>query len=316
MSRELIIRGGAVGDFVLTLPVFAALRHREPGGSIEILGYPAIAEMAVGRRHADAVRRVDAPEWAPLFSRNGRLGEAERAYLAGFDSVWCVWPDGDGVLAENLRNAGARNAVCVNPMPPESHDGHVTDFVARQCERAGLPVPYRDPQLFPSRSDHLWAESFMRVTGAGSKPLLGLHIGSGSPRKNWPLAAFVEVAAHWVTRRNGHVLLTVGPADEERHRAFREQAVQDGVFALRSESLPKVAACLSLCEAVMGNDSGILHMAAALSRPTLTLFGPTNPEVWRPRGPRSRFLIGKDGALEAIPPKQALLQLERLLRSA
>ena len=105
MSSHLLIRGGAIGDFVLTLPILEELRLREPAGRVEILGYESVAALAVGRRLAHACRRVDAPEWAALFSETGAPAHAECDYLAGFDRVICVWPDGDGVIRRKVELA-------------------------------------------------------------------------------------------------------------------------------------------------------------------------------------------------------------------
>ena len=107
MKRILVIRGGAIGDFIFTLPVFEALKMRDPAAEVDVLGYAGIAELAVGRRHAANLRRVDGAEWAALFSPGGRLGEAERRYLSGFDETFCIWPDADGVIGENLVRAGS-----------------------------------------------------------------------------------------------------------------------------------------------------------------------------------------------------------------
>ncbi len=107
MRRILVIRGGAIGDFIFTLPVFEALKTRDPAAEVDLLGYARIGELAVGRRHAANLRRVDGAEWAALFSPGGRLGEAERRYLSGFDETFCVWPDADGVIGENLLRAGS-----------------------------------------------------------------------------------------------------------------------------------------------------------------------------------------------------------------
>ena len=58
--RILVVRGGAIGDFIMTLPAIGALRERWPEAHIEILGYPHIAELAQGRYYADAMRSIDA----------------------------------------------------------------------------------------------------------------------------------------------------------------------------------------------------------------------------------------------------------------
>jgi hypothetical protein len=79
-NKILVIRGGAIGDFILTLPVFAALRGQFPITTLEALGYPHIAQLAGVGRLVDAVHSIDARPMAGFFARRGKLD----ANLAAF----------------------------------------------------------------------------------------------------------------------------------------------------------------------------------------------------------------------------------------
>ena len=315
MKRILVIRGGAIGDFIFTLPVFEALKMRDPDAEVDILGYAGISELAVGRRHAANLRRVDSAEWAALFSPGGRLGDAERRYLSGFDETFCVWPDADGVIGENLLRAGSRHVVSVDPTPVEGKGVHVVDHIARQCEKAGLEIKYREPHLYPSVRDRAWAERYMRISGAGDRPLLALSPGSGSPGKNWPVDHYVTVARHWA-KRSGCALIVSGPAEEKMAVELRSSLGEDGVFFLSNEPLPCLAATLERCEGFIGNDSGITHMAAAVRTPTLAIFGRTNPAVWQPRASCVKVLqpTPPGAELTTLRPAEVLRELSALLR--
>jgi heptosyltransferase-2 len=315
MKRILVIRGGAIGDFIFTLPVFEALKMRDPDAEVDVLGYAGIGELAVGRRHAANLRRVDGAEWAALFSPAGRLAETERRYLSGFDETYCIWPDADSVIGENLLRAGSRRVVSVDPGPVEGKGVHVVDHIARQCEKAGLAVQYREPHLYPSERDRIWAEHYLRVTGAGDRPLLALSPGSGSPGKNWPAEHYAAVARRWV-KRSRYALIVSGPAEEKMTEELRRSLGEDGVFFLSNEPLPCLAATLERCEGFVGNDSGITHMAAAVRTPTLAIFGRTNPALWQPRAPRVKVLQpAQPGAeLATLRPAEVLREVEALLR--
>jgi len=289
-----MIRGGAIGDFILTVPVLEAIRCNVPSAEVEILGYPAIADLAVGRRLAAAATRIGAAEWAALFAPAGVLAEAERKYLAGFDRVFCIWPDRDGVIRDNLRRAGVTDLIYADPMPPDGRAVHAIHHVAQQCGRSGFSLERLEPRLYPSERDRWWAERYLRVTCAGERPLLGLHPGSGSPRKSWPASGWAEVARDWIRRRLGHVLVVAGPADDEPLAELRVLLDDEAVFLMQNESLPRVAAVLERCEAFVGNDSGITHMAAAVRTPTVAIFGPTDPQVWRPLAPCVRVVTPSD----------------------
>lgn len=314
MLRYLVIRGGAIGDFVLTLPVFEAIRSRHEDAEITILGYPEIAEIAVGRRHANAVRRVDAVEWAALFSAEGELRDAERQFIRQFDRIYCIWPDIEGTIKKNLLSNGASDVVAVEPMPPQDSGIHAVDHVAGQCRKAGLEIKHLEPHLYPAPQDRWWAERFMRVTGAGQAPLLAIGIGSGSPRKNWPVAHFAELARWWIGRR-GHVLLTGGPADEaalaEFNGCLRDE---DAIYTMVCEPLSRVAAVLERCDLFVGNDSGPTHIAAAVRTPTIALFGPTNPVHWGPKAPRVVILQSDSGEMTAITPDAVRQAVPRVMK--
>jgi ADP-heptose:LPS heptosyltransferase len=111
--------------------------------------------------------------------------------------------------------------------------------------------------------------------------------GSGSPRKNWP--GFGHLARRLVAAGCA-VVLVGGPADGEALAAAREVAGGE-VALVADEPLDRVAALLAEAAAVVANDSGPAHLAAALGVPTLALFGPSDPHRWRPRGPRAEFLV-------------------------
>jgi len=86
-GKILVIRGGAIGDFILTLPVFAALRRHFPATHLEVLGYPHIAQLSLAGGLVDAVHSIEARPLAGFFARGGELDEHLTNYFAGFAVV-------------------------------------------------------------------------------------------------------------------------------------------------------------------------------------------------------------------------------------
>ena len=112
--KILVIRGGAVGDFILTLPAVALLREHFPGARLEILGYPHIAEIAVAAGLADAVRPLESGALARFFAAPREAPDLDAgwsAYFAGFNLVVSHLFDPDGFFAANLRRAGVKRLV-------------------------------------------------------------------------------------------------------------------------------------------------------------------------------------------------------------
>src|SRR3990170_1151250 len=84
-GRLLVIRSGALGDFILPLPAIRALREAWPEARLDIIGKPAVVELAHGRYYADAVRSIDRADLIPLFTPDPRPSPELAAYLRGLD---------------------------------------------------------------------------------------------------------------------------------------------------------------------------------------------------------------------------------------
>src|SRR5438105_13822769 len=106
MNRILVIRGGAIGDFILTLPALKALRGAYPHAHIEILGYKHIAVLAENRFYAQAVRSIEYGPLSTFFAKNAELPSELATYFAGFDSLISYLYDPDGIFETNLRRCG------------------------------------------------------------------------------------------------------------------------------------------------------------------------------------------------------------------
>src|SRR5689334_19124531 len=111
MNRILVIRGGAIGDFILTLPALRALRQAYPGAEIEILGYKHIAVLAEQRFYANAVRSIEYGPLSGFFAKNGELDPDLNAYFRSFDLVLSYLFDPDGIFEANLRRCGVDQFV-------------------------------------------------------------------------------------------------------------------------------------------------------------------------------------------------------------
>src|SRR5919202_4302019 len=98
MKRILVIRGGAIGDFILTLPALKALRDARPATHIEILGYKHIAVLAENRFYAQAVRSIEYGPLARFFAAGSELPAELADYFAGFDLIISYLYDPDQVF--------------------------------------------------------------------------------------------------------------------------------------------------------------------------------------------------------------------------
>jgi heptosyltransferase III len=169
---------------------------------------------------------------------------------------------------------------------------------------AALKLPFRFLDALPESGSQMHAADFFlqQVGGEGvAVPRIECHRGtrddfavihpfSGSARKNWPLERFREVAA----RLEMPVRWCAGP----------EETIAD---AVRFENLYDLACWLASAHVYIGNDSGITHLAAAVGTPVVAIFGPTDPDMWAPRGERAQIVRGK---LEEITVEKVMAVIE------
>ena len=138
--RILILRGGALGDFILTLPAIRALRRHWPLATIELIGHPGMAELAVVAGLINRVRSLDAAGMAQWFVPRRVWPERERADIASFDLILSYLSDADGVVQSNLRAAGAKRVIACSPIVAS---GHAADhFLRPVIELGGSYFPW------------------------------------------------------------------------------------------------------------------------------------------------------------------------------
>ena len=129
MKRILVIRGGAIGDFILTLPAVKLLRDNFPNAHIEILGYKRIIALAEKRFYADATRSIDYAPLSRFFARDSELATELVTYFGSFDLILSYLFDPDEIFAANVKRCGGRRFIAGSP----KFDGR--EHAARQLAR-------------------------------------------------------------------------------------------------------------------------------------------------------------------------------------
>ena len=142
-----MIRGGAIGDFVLTLPVLAALRSRFPAARIEVLGYPKIARIALVGGMVDDVRSIEARALAGFFARDGDLDPGLGEFFASCQIIISYLFDTDGIFQANVARCSAAQFIQGPHRPDEARNIPASEVMLKPLERLAIygaePVPRR-----------------------------------------------------------------------------------------------------------------------------------------------------------------------------
>jgi ADP-heptose:LPS heptosyltransferase len=282
----LIWHQGALGDLLLAGPALLAVRDRYPGARLVGLGHPERWGLLSRTLSLAAVWDSSESRWTPLFA-DGPLPAALQARLAPFQLALVFSPDPGTPVPARLRQAGIPAVHWVPSFPEDGHEA-VAAVQARHLAGLGLCL---EPESFRLTLPvtHL-GEEIPELPGPGA--WLAVAPGSGQAGKNWPLSHYYAVSRALAWEYKLGVVWLAGPAEAAWLPYLKALAAAQGHFLLAGAPLEKVAVVLSRCRLFLGNDSGLTHLAAALGRAVVALFGPTDPGVWAPPGRRVRILTG------------------------
>jgi ADP-heptose:LPS heptosyltransferase len=301
----IVLRACALGDLVLTGPL------------LERLADPFLVA------HGEHVALARAAGWiesgcdadlAGLHALHGdepdraRLAPALRERLARGEPALVLSRPGARreTLMHGLLAAGACEVQAYDPLPPPGV--HAADHLAS----AGGPCKERvTPRIALPEEFLAQGPLILRARGLDpDTPPIALHPGAGAQTKCWPAKCW---AATWMELRASGVppLVLCGPADDA---AARDLAQRIRAPILRELRLLDLAVVLAACRALLGHDSGVSHLAAALGVPTLALFGPSDPAQWAPRGPAADWLRAERGLLRDLPPAEVTMRARSCAR--
>lgn len=319
-----VVRPGALGDTLLTLPALALLRNWAPDARLTFIARAEIGSLTLANGLADQVWPWESPDWSVLFGAtpSPALTERAQAALAHADVV-IVWAaDPDGAIIQRLRDLGvARPIVAPAQAPSDDTTTHTALWLAETLHPLGIATPasreelthlapLRAPAEERALADALWND--LRLP----RRVVALHPGSGSQAKRWPAERFAEVA-RLASDAGYQPLLLAGDADAQALAETSAALARWSVEAplARGLRVATLAALLARCAGYVGCDSGVSHLAGLVGAPTVAVFGPTDPARWTPLGPRAQSIRADDGRLDHVEADAVWALLRSLLRS-
>ncbi|MGD0539218.1 MAG: glycosyltransferase family 9 protein [Verrucomicrobiota bacterium] len=290
LQRIVVLRGGAIGDFMLTLPVLTALRRRFVGTPLTVIGQPAVTPLALAGGLADEARSLEGRQLAGFFQPQGELDAGVRAVFGEAQLVVSYLHDPARILEQNVRRCLPPNAQFLGGphRPSEAAGVHATDALLAPLRDLGITDADPVPRLALPATTTSWKP---RPT----LRWLAVHPGSGSQRKNWPEANWAGLLETLAEDAGTGLLLVGGEAEAGTIERLCRHVPAARLRVALQRPLPELGAWLGQCAAFLGHDSGITHLAAAVGLPVVALWGNTAEAVWRPRCARLRIVRGQQG---------------------
>ncbi len=301
-ARILVVKLDHLGDVLLATPVFANLRQAYPDAEIDALvgGWSRV----VLADHADVDNVITYN--APVFSRTGAptsLADTVRLYrqlrARRYDLMIDLRSDWRIVCFALLRVTPKRLSRAALQVASKFGRArfsgtHETTRNLDLLARIGVPTPVRTASFTLTAADKKWASDLLATLLPDTeRPVVVIHPGSPIALKRWAPARYAELADRLIAEKRTHVLF-VG-VEAER------QIVADVQARMRGEAIPLVgetdfrelASILHVSDMFIGNDSGPMHLAAAVGTPTIGLYGPGDPTRFAPAGEKCRTLRGR-----------------------
>lgn len=298
--RVLVVSPGWIGDALMAWPALQLLRAQQPNVELTVLAKPHLLPLW-GLHAAPQHLLAVAGTWATTLAI--LRGGFSAAYLLP-NSVRSALLPWLAAVPERIGLAGQWRRLLLTEVvtpPLETERRH------QAWEYAAVLAP--DAAALPPAHLELPAaarDAAAQQLGALPRPLIGVMPGAArGPAKRWPAERFADAARQLRATRGGSVVVMGGPGDAEACAAVAA-GVGGGVLNLAgATALPVWAALLAQCAVVLCNDSGGMHLAAAVGVPVVAVFGLTDPTRTGPLGARCRVVQRSAHRDRAVPRESA-----------
>jgi len=291
--RTLIISPNWIGDAVMAQPLLALLKQQQPGRAIDVLAPPSVAP--IWRLMAEVDNVMETPFRHGALQLKERRAFARQLRAIGYADAYVLpntikyalipWLAG---IARRVGYRGEMRYGLLNVMHRDDPQAPraMVPFYAALASAPAAAAPGSVPRPRLQVSAELIAAAAAAVGIDAGRPWLVMGPGAEfGPAKRWPAAHFAALAAALRRQRPQLQIVLLGsPKDREvcaavlEQQAGRGDAPAAGLYNLAGNtSLTQAAALIAGAQAMVANDSGLLHIASALNRPIVALYGPTDP---------------------------------------
>ena len=326
IKRILVIRQhDQLGDFLLSMPVLRALREHFPDARIGLIArdyfadvasfVPCIDEVLVFRssllrwtlKRLIAFWRQLRGRWEMAVVLNTVSHSLTSDVLASVSGARYVVGSEAHLFPGCSRNS-FYNVIAPLHRPPRHQTERNLDIV----RVIGVDTQDMSEEIRITHNEGAFALERSATKSHPAPARLGMHLGAGKKPNRWPVKSFAGLAQMAREKYGVEIILFWGPAEYDLQREFCG-LINFLPVAVEPSSLVRLASCFSKCDAMVCNDTGVMHLAAAVGVPLVAVFGPTDPTEWMPFGRNCVSIRGEQGKIENVSPETVIHELENLI---
>jgi len=281
-QKILVTKLRAIGDVLLSSVVLANLRAAYPAAEIDMLTERLSGDVLAGNPDLSSVIVFDP-------RRDSAIGILGRIRRRRYDLVFDLFGNPRSALIALFSGApervgyrfGCRRHCYTTVVEPRGGEVHNTEFNLDALRALGIPVPSRTVAVPVDAAARVHAETFFRESGLEWKFVVALNPGGGWSSKRWGTQHFARLGDMLAGDWNAAIVVLWGPGELQDAERIRD-AMTRQCHLIPSTTLKQLAAILGRCSLLVTNDSGPMHIGAAMGTPIVALFGPTNPDLQGP----------------------------------
>ncbi len=315
-----------LGDFLLSTPVFHALRNQFPDAHIAVMARKYTASLMQHNEYVDTVITFyeHGKDW-----NLGRITKFIKLLRRGYDLAIVL----NTVSHSLTSDLAARLSGAKYVLGPEhlTFQGTTRNFFyhfnapyikqERNQSLRNLDIlsyigiqavePYEHITLLTEEKNDA-RELLLQKGWDGKQMLISVHPGAGKLMNRWPVENFAKAAQELADYYDAQLLITWGPNEKELGESLCSQ-LKGNIITAVDPDIRRFASILSCSDMILCNDTGVLHVAAAINLPLVVVFGPTNPAEWKPFGKKFVALQGERGRCDEIGPEKVIEAAKMLI---
>lgn len=284
ISKILVIKLRAIGDVLLSTVVLKNLREAFPQAQIDFLTEKPSREVLEGNSDITSSIIFDNT------TQNG-AGLVFDIRRRNYDLIIDLFGNPRSALITFFSGAPHRVGYrfkwrrhCYNIIvEPRGGDVHNTEFNLDALRKIQIPVNSTSPNFPLQDIAERYAENFFKTAGLDRQSVVALNPGGGWYTKRWRAQHFARLGDMITAYTNSPVIIIWGPGEQNEAEQIRSSMKSDAILIPKT-TLKELASLLKRCLVMVTNDSGPMHIAAAVGTPVVAIFGPTNPELQGPVG--------------------------------
>jgi len=275
---------GALGDFILFMPVLDGIAEIQSSVSFELWTRPSYGCLFYGKLYRLGIHPYDAEFWRAFFLDNSWKDVPIPENLALCDTFFWVGQEGSREVVERLQKKLPFPVRWIQSFPARKSGKPVTQFLADQFTLLGWDVEDTRPSVRVDPEAEKDVAGWLEAKGIRRRKFMTVHIGSGGISKVWPLGRWQGFLSYIFECSGRPVVLLSGPADGPFEPFVSWVSGRYDWPVVRGFTLERLAALLRLSEMYVGCDSGVSHLAGAVGVPAMVIVRQNGTKIWAPRG--------------------------------